>query len=205
MGKKGETSKRSKKGSPKNAKGKDSIGIGDGNEFKGSVIGHHNVNIINEPPDNSVTYPVDRDDVTFYKKIAPYLIGRFGKKRIGLTGAASFIIGLFGMFTGMNSATQNIKVFFYLPTVPYAYMMPLIILSIVVLIFGGLLVAVVQYHTDTQCNNCNREYAYEEVGTPTVREVKTFDGPRQITTRTYKCRFCDDVDVRTESELVTPQ
>lgn len=205
MGNKRETSKRSKKGSPKNAKGNDSIGIGNSNEFHGSVIGHHNVNIINKPPDNSVIYPVSRDDVTFYKNIAPYLIGRFGKKRLGLTGVASFIIGLFGIFTGMNSATQNIKMFFYLPMVPYAYIMPLIILSIVVLIFGALLVAVVQYHTNTQCHKCKRDYAYEEVGTPTMREVKTFDGPRQITTRTYQCRFCDDVDVRTESELVTPQ
>ncbi len=202
MGTKDDKSKKVKKRKIKN--GDSSIKIGDKNKIEDAVIGQHidTINIIKNIPDNSVKYEVDKEDVTFLRNISPYLIGRYGKKKIGFTGGISLILSVIGILTGFNSTTPNVKLYPYLPAVPNSYANSVLILSFVFLALGIILFAVIQYHTSSQCRKCNQEYAYEEVGTPTVKEVKTSEGIRKVTTRTYKCKFCGDVDVRTDSELI---
>ncbi len=199
MGAKGD-SRKVKKRKIKNEDS--SIKIGDKNKIEDAVIGHHieNVNIIKNP-DNSVKYEVDKEDVTFLKNISPYLIGRFGKKKIGLTGAITLIAGIIGILTGFNSTIPNVKMY-PLPAVSSPYANSVLILSFVFLALGVILFAVIQYHASSQCKKCNNEYAYKEVGTPTVKEIETSEGIRKVTTRTYECKFCGDVDVRKDSELL---
>ncbi len=202
MGAKETKSKKVKKRKIKN--GDSSLKIGDKNKIEDSVIGHHinTVNIIKKAPENSVNYEVDKEDVTFLRNISPYLIGRLGKKKIGFTGGISLIFGVFGILTEFNSTTPNVKLYPYLPAFPNSYANLVLILSFVFLALGIILLAAVRYHTSSQCEKCNKEFAYEEVGTPTVKEVKTSEGTRKVTTRTYKCKFCGDVDVRKDSELI---
>ncbi len=201
LGTKGNKSKKVKKRKIGNLES--SIEIGDKNKIEGAVIGQNikNVNIIKSPPDNSVNYEVDKEDTTFLKNISPYLIGRFGKKKIGLGGAISLIFGVIGILTGFNSV-PNVKMYPYLPSIPNPYANSILILSFVLLAFGVILFSALQYHASSQCNRCNKEYAYEEVGTPSVKEIKTSEGVRKITTRTYKCKFCGDEDVRKDSEVI---
>jgi hypothetical protein len=181
-----------------------SIKIGDKNNIEGAVIGQNikNVNIIKNTPDNSVNYEGDKEDVTFLKNISQYLIGRFGKKKIGFGGAISLIFGVIGILTGFNSTVPNVKMYPYLPSISNPYANSLLILSFVFLALGAILFSAIQYHASSQCKECNKEYAYEEVGTPTVKEIKTSEGIRKITTRTYKCKFCGDEDVRKDSDLI---
>ncbi len=202
MGTKDDKSKKVKRRKIKN--GDSSIKIGNKNKIEDTVIGQHinNINIIKNMPDPSVNYEVDKEDVTFLRNISPYLIGQFGKKKIRFTGALSLIFSIIGIFTGFNSTTPNVKMYPYLPAVPNSYASSVLILGFIFLVLGIISFAVIQYHTSSQCRKCNEEYAYEEVGTAIVKEVKTSEGARKVITRTYKCKFCNDVDVRKNSELV---
>lgn len=199
MGTKKESKKVKKR---KIKKGDSSIEIGDENEFKGDTVIGRDITFVKTTPDNSVNYEVDTEDVTVLRKISPYLIGRYGKKRIGFTGIISLISGFIGIFTWINSITPNVKLYSYLPAVPGAYANWVLILGIGFLFGGVLLLNAMQYHTSTQCKKCNKDFAYEEVGTATVKEVETTEGIRRVTTRTYECRFCGDKDVRRFPELI---
>ncbi len=202
MDSKGDKSRKVKKRKIK--KENSSITIGDGNEIDSAVIGQNieNVTIIKSPPDNSVKYEIDKEDVTFLKKISPHLIGRFGKKKIGLTGAISFIFSIIGILTGINSTTPNVRIYPYLPAFPNNYANSVLISSFILLALAVILFVVMQYHASNQCKKCNKEYAYEEVGTPTVKEIETSEGIRKDTTSVYECKFCGDLDVRKDSELL---
>lgn len=185
-----------------NKNGNSSINIGSKNKFEGDTVIGHDIKIVKNVVDNSVEYEVDVEDVTVLQKISPYLIERYGKKKIGFIGIISLISGLIGIFTWINSITPNIKLIPYLPIVPNTYSKWFLYLIIFLLAFGIILLAIIQYHTSTKCKKCNKEYAYEEVGTPTVREVETLDGIRRVTTRSYECKFCGDIDVRRNKELI---
>jgi len=195
-------SKKVKKRKMKN--GDSSIKIGDENEFKGDTVIGRDITFVKNP-DNSVNYEIDTEDVMVLKKISPYLIGRYGKKKISFIGIISLISGLISIFTWMNSIISNVKIYSYLPAVPAAYSNWVLFLGFIFFVGGVLLLSITQYHTSTQCKICKKEFAYEEVGTPTVKEVKTSEGTRKITTRTYECKFCGDEDIRKDNKLIEEQ
>ena len=58
------------------------------------------------------------------------------------------------------------------------------------------------YHLSTQCEGCQKEVAYEEIGTPTNTDIETREGIRKITKRTYKCRFCGDEEIKKFPRLI---
>ena len=183
--------------------GDSSIKIGNENQIENAVIGRdiNNINIIKNVTDNSVNYEVNKEDLAFLTTISPYLIRRFGVKKIGYTGVISLIFSVIGLLTGFNSSTPNV-IYPYIPAFPNSYANSILIISFFFLALGMILRTVIKYHTSSQCNKCNKDFAYEEVRTPTVKEVTTSEGIRKVTTRTYECKFCGDVDVKTEREYI---
>lgn len=137
--------------------------------------------------DNSVRYETDKQDFWIFELSAPYLIEKMGKPKLFISGLVSIGIGLV-IIIGI----------IYKFTFPYQSWLGLLFLLI-----GLFFVAIVKYHSYTQCKKCSKEFAYDEIGVPQVREVTTSDGYiKKTTTRKYKCKFCGHVDTRKQNETI---
>ena len=174
-----------------------------GVEGKNEVnINYGNQDIHKHIVDKSINYEIDKQDVTIVKHASIHLIGKYGEKKIGIVGVVSLLAGLAEIFTWMNSQFPNLNVFTFLPKVTTAWANWLLWGGIIFLAIGIFLISIIAYRRSSQCKKCKSLYAYEETGTPTVREVKTPDGRRITTTRTYTCKYCGDVDIRKENDVI---
>jgi len=148
------------------------------------IVGGHNSTIVKQTvvQDNSIKYNVDREDNSFLETIAPIIIEKFGKMKVLGIGIAGIISGILSLM---------------IPS-PYLFW-----IGFILLIVGFLFIIVYKHHSNTQCKKCNREFAYEEIGNPEAREVPTHDGLiKKTITRTYKCKFCGDVDTRNTNKTI---
>ena len=179
-----------------------SIETGSNNKFgNGTVIGNNNEVTINQNNATSVTYEGDTENVFVLKIISPFLIKRYGKKNIGIVSLISLISGLITIFSWINSrvTVQSIP---YVPVFSFSNSNGFLYFGIFLLFFGALLVSILFYHRNTKCKKCKKEFAYEEYKDPLVEEIKTSDGTRKTTTRSYKCKFCGHEDIRKDTEIL---
>lgn len=155
------------------------------------IIGGHNSKIVKKTVihDNSIRYDVDKENNLFYDLISPYLIEKLGIKKVLGLGLITLVTGGLSIF-GSTGSTSNNTLFW----------IGAILLFFCIVFFGVLI-----HYSNTKCQNCNREFAYEELGTPQVREVQTADGYiKQTTTRQYKCKYCGDVQTRKVNKTIDP-
>ncbi len=163
--------------------------VGSNNNFgNGTVIGNNNDVVINQ--DNSATYDGDKENTFILELISPFLIKKYGKTKIGIGSIISFISGLITIGLWLNSSSNN-ELYEFLPSSDVFISQWFFYFGIVLIIVGGLFFAVLNYHSNTKCENCKKEFAYRETKDPKVEEVNTSQGTRVNTTRYYKCKFCD--------------
>jgi hypothetical protein len=140
--------------------------------------------------DNSINYETDKQDFWLFELIAPPLIEKLGIPKILVIGSVSIVAGL------LSIIAPAYKISF-----PFLFWV-----GAVLLIVGVFFIAVFRYHSQTRCKKCNQEFAYEEIDTPTVKEVTTSDGYiKKTTTRKYKCKYCGDIDTRKTNETIPPK
>jgi len=176
------------------------INIGSSNKFgDGNVIGHSNEVIINQG--NNVTYEGDKENNFVLQIISPFLIKKYGRKNVGIAGFISFISSLITISTWFNSSSGN-NFFPFLPSIDILSSRWILYLGFGLLVIGILLISVLAYHSATRCENCKKEFAYDEIRDPKIEQIKTLEGTRIKTTRYYKCKFCGHEDTAVSKRTV---
>lgn len=183
--------------------GESSIKIGDGNKFDGdTAIGQgakiiKDSIVIDKSQNKTTTYKIKKKDVTILNQFSPYLIERFGKEKIGITGLIGLVAGLVTILSGIksllfssNSKLFNILFVEILPTVPQDYGILIFTIGVILFIFGLFLLQVISFHDYTHCERCDKDFAYKEIGNPKTVETKTRWGYNEVTTRTFQCQYC---------------
>lgn len=180
-----------------------SINIGNGNKLgDGNVIGHDNEVIINQG--NNVTYEGDKEQNFILKTISPFLIRKYGKKNVGITGFISIIFGLLTDLTWFNSSSGN-NLFSFLPSIDTFSSQWVLYIGLIFTGIGAVLFSVFTYHSANQCKKCEKEFAYDEINDPKIEEVKTVNGTKIKTTRYYRCKFCGYEDAVIKKTVVNSE
>ncbi|MGB9928606.1 MAG: hypothetical protein ACPK85_09400 [Methanosarcina sp.] len=74
----------------------------------------------------------------------------------------------------------------------------LLLITLLFGFIGTVLRNVDKYCKDTFCHKCGKEFAYEEIKEPEIKETSTFEDYRIIMTRYWKCKYCGDENFKTE-------
>jgi hypothetical protein len=163
--------------------------------FEGiSNIGHDG-NIVNPTNVKTTIYKTNKPDRRLYENISPYLMEKYGRKKLTISGFISILLSILPIISGFKSLLPSSNAFTVIiidvfPTFPMSYGLWLILLGFVLFLAGIFLAQVPRFYDITICEKCKKEYAYEEVGTPKIEETKTRWGYNEVTTRYDKCRFC---------------
>ncbi|ADN37307.1 conserved hypothetical protein [Methanolacinia petrolearia DSM 11571] len=155
------------------------------------IVGGHNSKVVKQTVihDNSIKYDIDKENNFFFDALSPYLIRKLGKTKVLGIGAGSSILGFLSMFKGIEGPSYSIFLW----------------MGFFLLIFGFVFIGVIKHYLNTKCKNCNREFAYEEIGSPQRREVQTSDGLiKQTTTRQYRCKYCGDIQKIKINKTIDP-
>jgi len=160
---------------------------------------------------DGVSYELDNDTDTltityageiydfFLKSKAPYLIERYGEKKIqnaqrvsGVLFPLSFLLFVFSLWFGWIMGEFFTKYCLHL--------MVTFVSGIFIFAFlEGQLCKVNELCRNTRCNNCGRDFAYEESQKPLIKEVSTQDRYEITRTRYWKCKYCANEDLREET------
>ncbi len=142
--------------------------------------------------DNSSIYQVDREDVHGMEKFSMWVMRKIGETRAKVTAIVTVLLGGGGVFSITSPSVQ----------VPASLLTPLAFTSFGFILVGAAMVAALQYKADSRCVKCNKFYAMQEHGVPTVKEVPRRGGAQKSTTRHYKCRFCGEESSKTKNEFI---
>ena len=118
-----------------------------------------------------------------------YLTTKFKEPNVKLTGAISIIAGLLSIVASLNSIFSGITIIVWLPNFSLTLGRVLLAIGFLLIVFGSLLINALHYKQETKCKNCKKHYAYKEYKNPFVKEVKTHEGTRILTTYYYKCKY----------------
>jgi rubredoxin len=134
-----------------------------------------------------------------FLKLVPF-INNFGGKAVKITGYVYFVIGSLLMYISMFYYES----FLYITNeFLYIIIILLICITFIILIEAGMsLPSLVEYVRSTKCKNCSREYAYEEIEEPDVKEVSTQNSYIVTITRHWKCKYCGFIDSSESPENV---
>ncbi|HWH08667.1 MAG TPA: hypothetical protein VNX21_05665 [Candidatus Thermoplasmatota archaeon] len=144
--------------------------------------------------DNAVTYEVEKEDVDFQVQLSRLLTQTLGEKKAQATAIAALATGVLSVFLGMLQPQAGV--------VQMAPSSALLGTGAALLVMGILLWWSVKFRRTTRCEACRAYYALREVGEGQVREVRTSEGIRKTTTRTYRCSRCSQIVTRKVAEVV---
>jgi hypothetical protein len=154
----------------------------------------------------TTAHKIEKRDFGPLGDISPYLMSRYGKTKITIGGLISAFFGFLPFISGLKSLIPSTSGNFHViiidifPTFSQSIGFVLCVLGFILIICGLLLLQVPSYYAFMICDECKREYAYDEIGTSTFEEIETKRGYNEVTTRHYKCRFCgytkEDVSVK---------
>jgi tetratricopeptide (TPR) repeat protein/DNA-directed RNA polymerase subunit RPC12/RpoP len=172
------------------------INIGDNNKIGGDVVGGDNYKLGGDfiVGDKNIgmcskTYRVGKQNVFIEKLIAPPLIKKYGRKKVGIIGAISIIAGLITVLTWLNSTPIG-KIISYLPAFPESVSYWVLGFGFILLLIGSILLMVINYYSSTKCAKCGKDFAYEESEYPVRHDTDTKEGTWRTVTSTYKCKYC---------------
>lgn len=185
--------------------GAKSIAISE-SSFEGVNTVGQKSNVQNPMNVKTTSHKIKKHDFGPLGDISPYLMSKYGKTRITIGGLISAFFGILPFISGlkslMPSASSNFHVIIIdiFPTFSQSIGFVLCVIGMILIICGLLLLQVPSYYDFMICDECKREYAYDEIGTPSFEEIETRPGYDEVTTRYFKCRFCgytkEDVSVK---------
>lgn len=144
---------------------------------------------------DTLTITSEGDFYHFPKERAPYLVNSLGLERINTVKKISVLLSL-------SSLLILPFLQFFRQILGEAYW-PLSI----ILFLGGImfffissdLLEIEDYYKISKCKKCNRDFAYEEIKKPLVKKVSTYDDYEETETRYFKCKYCNDEDLKIKS------
>ena len=145
--------------------------------------------------DNSVVYEVGHDDVRGMERFSMWIMENLGEFRAKVATAVSALLGGGGILS-LTSPSIHL---------PPALSTPTLLASIALIMAASALIAALKFKADSRCTNCNRFYAMQERGEPTVRETPRKGGVQRTVKRHYQCRYCKDEISSTKSEFIEDQ
>jgi hypothetical protein len=150
---------------------------------------------------DNVCYELDRETDTlticsernFYsslKKIAPDLTNRFGLRTISVLKIVSMSLSFFLFFLLILNLTmeENHSIF----------SLVLISASIASFFVASNLYEIEKYCNIVRCKRCGRDFAYEEIKTPLIKMVSTYNEYEKTITSYLKCKYCNDENLEIE-------
>lgn len=128
----------------------------------------------------------------FLKSKSPYLINKYGEKKVqnaqrasGILAALSFVVYLlFLCFVLLINGTL-IKYFWIIAITSVGGI-------IVFLYIESQLRQVNELYKDSKCKKCGKDFAYNEFQEPLIKEVSTHDKYKITMTRYWRCKYCGD-------------
>lgn len=129
-----------------------------------------------------------------FEKISLFLINRFDEKTLKIISNTFFlfytVISLITIFNDLVNRTAD-----------WVYVLS-ITLFIIPLIISIFIQNVLEYYQDTFCKACGRKLACEEIDEPIMKETSGFGDYTLTVTRRWKCKYCDNVDIRESKENI---
>lgn len=152
---------------------------------------------------DGVCYELDRDTDTltislegyfssFPERLAPCLIYIFGLGGVGILKIVAMFtsILLFFLLILETILERNSS---FSPTL-------LIFTSLTFFIISSYMSEIKNYYNVSKCNKCGRDFAYNEIKEPLIKMVSTYDKFEKTITRYLKCIYCNNKDIKTETE-----
>lgn len=157
---------------------------------------------INKKCLDDVCYELDRSTDTltmtsegsfynFPKERAPRLVNRFGLKKINIARKVSAILGIISF----------VLLFVYLSQEIWSLVVVTFLAGMIFFSISRDLNEVKNYYNVSKCKKCSRDFAYEEIKKPLVKKVSTYDNYEKTETRYFKCKYCNDEDLKLKSLL----
>ncbi len=174
---------------------------------KNTVLGDNNKVSINENP-NVNHYKGFRKNLGIIPIVSPVVIRKLGRKNTRIVATVSFIIsvtsGLITIISWMSSLNFSDTSSFHKFVLAYfSLLFPLFLYSSIILFaLYYLFIRIYRYHSNTTCEECKKEFAYEELEEPDIEEIKTADGFIRTTKRHYTCAFCGDKITKTRKREI---
>jgi hypothetical protein len=174
-----------------------SVNIGNGNTFRDAAIGE-GATLIKDShivvDENSKSYEVAPFNASLIEFIAKILINKLGEKGTLVVDIISLLGVLLGIPIGINSFLpiyDSSKSSFgeVLPQFPQ-YAMVIFVIGIISLFLFCITTASLRYYRSSRCENCNRDFAYQEYKPRTRRDVDTVDAVHRVEKIFLKCRYC---------------
>jgi len=132
---------------------------------------------------------------------APYLIKRWGEKKIRHIGKVFGILALLLLIALILSYFFRDRIVF-----PYNMTWLFILMTIGVIIFFLFLCdqfySVADFYSNSRCKKCGKDFAYEEFRKPLTRKVSTPESFEITRTKYRKCRYCGDEDFETQTDFI---
>jgi hypothetical protein len=140
---------------------------------------------------DTLTMTLEGSFYNFPKERAPRLINRFGLKKISTVRKISIILAM----------TSFILSLFYLFQEFWSLAVIMFLAGMIFISICEDLTEVKNYYIISKCKNCGRDFAYEEIKKPLIKKVSTYDSYEETETRYFKCKYCNDEDLKTKSLL----
>jgi len=124
-----------------------------------------------------------------------------GKKAVQITG---WLCMFFGLAILIGTAiilvyliSQNFEEGIYFPVCLIGFYAGTEICSI-----GNSLLWKVRYVKATRCKRCHKNYAYEEIEEPDIKEISTEESYVVTVTRNWRCKYCGHIDSSESPEKI---
>jgi hypothetical protein len=127
----------------------------------------------------------------FPKERAPHLINQFGLKKINAARKVSTILEI----------TSFALLFVYLFQGVWSLVVIMFLASLIFISIDDYLSEVKGYYSISKCKKCGRDFACEEIKKPLIKKVSTYDGYEETETRYFKCKYCNEEDLKIKSLL----
>ncbi len=142
-------------------------------------------NQTNVASDNSVTYPISKQDNYLGEMLSNWVLTILGERNTLITAIVGLVLA-FGSF--LNYLYDVIA--FISKEISMG-------VGIVTLFIGLFMLVVLQFKDKSHCNKCGKDWALIETGEPYAKEVKAHDGVHIQEFRKYKCQFCgNEIDTK---------
>lgn len=144
--------------------------------------------------DNAVTYEVEKEDVDFQIRVSRFLARLLGDKGALVATFLSLAGGVVSIFF---SSLESRPAALPLDSSPALFGVGSVLIAMGVLLWWSH-----KFRKNARCVACKAYYTLREVGDGQVREVKTSEGIRKTTTRTYQCSNCSHEMTKKATEIL---
>lgn len=146
---------------------------------------------------DTLTITSEGNFYNFPKERAPDVVNSLGLKRINVVKKVTLLLAFspIFIFPFLLYFRQTLGEFYWPLTIT------LFLGGIMFFLISSDLFDIESYYKISKCKKCNRDFAYEEIKKPLVKKISTYDDYEETETRYFKCKYCNDEDLKIKSLL----